>query len=65
MAGIEIPSTCEFDVGTDKITFVTQINGDKITIWGVHLGAAAAASLTYLINQTQNHLSVEIKEKTP
>jgi len=59
---MEIPDTCEFQVGADQIRLKTQTNGDQITIMGIHLGAEAAATLAYMINNTQNHLTVEIKE---
>ena len=58
----EIPDTCEFEVGADQIRLKTQTNGDQINIMGIHLGAGAAAALAYLINSTNNHLKIEIKE---
>jgi len=59
---MEIPDTCEFEVGADQIRLKTQTNGDQITILGIHLGAESAGALAYMINNTQNHLKVEIKE---
>lgn len=61
---VEIPDTCEFTVGADQIRLTTQTNGDNIAIRSVHLGKDAAAALAYLINKTNNHLSIEIKEVT-
>ena len=57
-----IPNKCEFQAGADQIRLTTQTNGDKIHIHGIHLGEEAAATLAYLINKTNNHLTVEIKE---
>ena len=57
-----IPDKCEFLVGADQIRLTTQTNGDQIHIKGIHLGEGAAAALAYLINKTNNHLKVEIKE---
>ena len=57
-----IPESCEFKVVADQIRLTTQTNGDKIHIHGLQLGENAAASLAYLINKTDNHLKIEIKE---
>jgi len=62
MADITIPDKCTFEVGTDQIRLSTQTNGDTIYIKGVHLGEENAAALAYLINMSQNHLKVVIKE---
>lgn len=59
---VEIPDTCEFKAGADQVRFTTQTNGDYIVFKGIHLGKDAAAALSYLINKTDNHLSIEIKE---
>ena len=58
-----IPDTSEFEVGADQVRLTTQTNGDTILIRGLHLGKDPAASLAYLINDTTNHLMVEIKRK--
>jgi hypothetical protein len=57
-----IPDTCEFQAGVDQVRLTTQTNGDQIAIKNVHLGKANAAALAYLINKTDNHLKIEIKE---
>lgn len=57
-----IPDKCEFEIGSDQIRLNTQTNGDTIFIKGIHLGKEPAAALAYLINNTQNHLKVKIKE---
>ena len=59
---VTIPDECEFLVGADQIRLTTQTNGDQIHFKGIHLGEGAAATLAYLINKTNNHLKVEIKE---
>ncbi len=61
---VKIPETCEFEVGADQLRLTTQTNGDVILIKGVHLGADSAAALAHLINKTNNHLKIEIKEVT-
>ena len=58
----EIPETCEFTAGADAVRLTTKTNGDVIHIKNVHLGEDAAAALAYLINKTDNHLKIEIKE---
>ena len=58
----EIPDKCEFEAGADQIRLTTQTNGDQIHFKGIHLGAEAAATLAHLINSTNNHLKIEIKE---
>jgi len=63
MADITIPDECIFDVGADQIRLSTQSNGDTIFIKGIHLGAEQAATLAHLINASNNHLKVKIKEK--
>lgn len=60
----QIPDTCEFEAGADQVRFTTQTNGDTILIKGLHLNKDQAASLAYLINDTTNHLSIEIKKVT-
>jgi len=60
----EIPDKCEFQTIADQIRLSTRTNGDQIQIKGIHLGKDAAAALAYLINSSQNHLSIEIKEVT-
>jgi len=62
MADIVISDECIFQVGADQIRLSTQTNGDSITIRGIHLGAEQAATLAHLINSTQNHLKIKIKE---
>lgn len=62
MADITIPDECAFEVGADKIRLTTQTNGDAILIRGIHLGSEAAATLAHLINNTENHLEIKIKE---
>lgn len=63
MADIVISDECVFEVGADQIRMSTQTNGDTIFIKGIHLGAEQAASLAHLINTSDNHLKVKIKEK--
>ncbi|KKN75804.1 hypothetical protein LCGC14_0376800 [marine sediment metagenome] len=62
MADVEISDKCEFTTGADQVRLTTQTNGDTIHIRHIHLGADAAAALAYLINKTDNHLKIEIKE---
>lgn len=57
-----IPDTCEFKAGADQVRLTTQTNGDSVHIRHVQLGKDAAAALAYLINKTDNHLKIEIKE---
>ena len=52
----------EFDTDHDNIRFITQTNGDKVTMTGISLGADQAAALAYLVNQPKV-LTVEIKIK--
>jgi len=59
---VEIPDTCEFNAGADQVRLMTQTNGDSITMKGLNLDKDQAASLAYLINDTDNHLKIEIKE---
>ena len=59
-----IPDKCEFEAGADQVRLTTQTNGDVIFIKGIHLGEDASATLAYLINKTNNHLKIEIKEVT-
>ena len=58
----EIPDKCEFETVADQVRLTTQTNGDTIHIKGIHLGEESAAALAYLINKTNNHLKIEIKE---
>ena len=58
----EIPDMCEFMAGADQVRLTTKTNGDAIHISHVQLGKDAAAALAYLINKTDNHLKIEIKE---
>ena len=59
-----IPDSCEFKVKADQLRFTTQTNGDHVLIKGIQLGKNAAAALAYLINDTTNHLKIEIKKDT-
>ncbi len=61
---VEIPDTCEFQAGADQVRLTTQTNGDVILFKGIRLGKDNAAALSYLINKTDNHLKIEIKEVT-
>ncbi len=63
MPPIEIPDTCEFDLGTDKLKLETQTNGDRVIMFP-HLDANQAATLAWLANG-ENHVTVEIKLKEP
>jgi len=59
-----ITGKCEFEADTDKVYLQTNLNGDTITIAGVHLTADTAASLSWLLNQEPDiTLKIEIKEK--
>ena len=58
----EIPEVCEFTAAADQVRLTTQTNGDHILFHRVQLGKNAAAALAYLINKTDNHLKIEIKE---
>ena len=64
MATVEIPCCCEFQAGADQVRLTTQTNGDSVTMKGLNLTKDQAASLAYLINDTDNHLSIEIKKVT-
>lgn len=55
-----IPETCEFVCNSDKAYMQTNLNGDTITIAGVHLSQDNAATLAWLMNQDSN-LKIEIK----
>lgn len=57
-----IPETCEFLASADQVRLTTQTNGDKIHIHGIRLGEDNAAVLAYLINKSDNHLKIEIRE---
>lgn len=59
---VEIPDICEFEATADQVRLTTQTNGDIIHIRGIRLGGMCAAALAYLINKTDNHLIIEIKE---
>ena len=56
-----ISGKCEFDAESVKIFLQTNINGDTITIAGVHLDSDSAASLAWLLNEEES-LHVEIKK---
>ena len=62
MAQIEIPDKCVFEAGADQVRLTTKTNGDAIHITHLQLGKDAAAALAYLINNTDNHLKIVIKE---
>ena len=59
---VQIPDTCEFTAGADQVRLTTQTNGDHINFKNIQLGEDAAAALAYVINKTNNHLKIEIKE---
>ncbi len=61
MPPIEIPDTCEFDLGVDKMKLETMTNGDRVIMFP-SLSADQAATLAWLANG-QNHVTVEIKLK--
>ena len=65
MSTVEIPCCCEFQAGADQVRLITQTNGDSITMRNLNLNKDQAASLAYLINDTTNHLMIEIKRKGP
>jgi hypothetical protein len=51
----------EFQAESDKIIFTTRTNGDKIEIFGVHLGQTNAENLAGLVNSGET-LTVIIKK---
>ena len=58
----EIDDKCEFVIGSDKLTFHTQTDGDTLNIHGMELTKEQAASLTWLINHNPpQFLKVKIK----
>ena len=57
----QISGKCEFEVNTDKVFLQTNLNGDTITIAGVHLDANNAASLAWLL-QAEENIKIEIKK---
>lgn len=60
---VEIPDTCEFQVGADQVRLTTRTNGDSILIEHINLDKDNAAALAHLINRVDNHnLRIEIKE---
>ena len=56
----EIENELILVVPIDKTKFDTRTNGDKISIWGLHLTAGQAGTLAYLINSSCE-LRIEIK----
>ena len=58
-----ISGECEFEAETSKIYLQTNLNGDTITIAGIHLNADNAASLAWLLQDVDNVL-IEIKKVT-
>jgi len=57
----QISGKCEFEANTDKVFLQTNLNGDTITIAGVHLDANNAASLAWLL-QAEENIKIEIKK---
>ncbi len=52
----------KFTVSPDKVTFNTQVNGDKVVITGLALSADEAAAMAYLINCGES-LEIEIAKE--
>lgn len=65
----QIPDVCEFETNGNQINLMTSCNGDVITIGAgrgnspLHLTYEQAATLSYLINQPDIVLVLEIKVK--
>ena len=57
----QISGKCEFEANADKVFLQTNLNGDTITIAGVHLDANNAASLAWLL-QAEENIKIEIKK---
>ena len=56
----EIDEKCIFIIKPDQAKFTTQTNGDTVTISGLNLSKEQAASLAWLVNQSEN-LKIRIK----
>ena len=53
----------EFIIGEDQAKFLTQTNGDKLTLANLALTADQASDLAYIINQPQPikiEISIEV-----
>lgn len=57
----EINDECTFVTKADNVQFSTKTNGDTIAITGVHFSKEQAASLAWLINNTDKNLVFEVK----
>jgi hypothetical protein len=55
-----IGNACEFVDSSSKMYLQTNLNGDTLTIAGVHLSQENAAILAWLLNSDQD-LQVKIK----
>ena len=58
----EVEDECIFETTADQVQLLTKLNGDKITIKGLHLTQGEAASLAWLIN-AKDHIKLEFKVK--
>ncbi len=60
----EIEEEVTFHTRTDQVKFITQTNGDKINIKGIHLTQNQATSLAWLVNADGNvELEFQVKIK--
>jgi len=59
----EIEEELTLDVAPGNILMQTQVNGDRITINGLHFTAGQAATLAWLLNNEVASLEITIKEK--
>lgn len=58
----KISDVCEFVVQPSQTYLQTNINGDTLTIAGVHFTQEQAASLGWLLNGTED-LKIKVKQK--
>lgn len=59
-----MPLRAEFEMDKENVILMTQVNGDRIELNKIHLGADAAKNLAELIN-TQSITTVKVIIKEP
>jgi len=60
----EIEEECIFEVSPGNVLLQTQVNGDQLTIRGLHLTKENAAALSWMLNdESINLFEIEIKKK--
>lgn len=60
----EIEEECTFNIAPGNVKMQTQVNGDQLTISGLHFTKEDAASLAWLLNDSDvKLLKIKIKKK--